>query len=79
MVLCVVVCWRAISVFARRLWHDVIGPANLAVIGQAALVLVVLLALVMVARALLLPFAVLALSVALFIEYREKRSNDGCT
>ena len=75
MALVVAIWWRAIARYANRLWHDVVIRDAMIAVGQASVVLVVLLAQVIFAPSLLPGSAALALAIALLLEFREKRSN----
>jgi len=75
MALLVGIWWRAIARYANRLWHEVVIRDAIVAVGQAIVVLIVLLAQVMLAPGLLPGSAALALTIALLLEFREKRSN----
>jgi membrane protease YdiL (CAAX protease family) len=68
------VWWRPIAEYASRLWHELKARELATAALQAVVVLAVLLAQVMAAPRLLPASAVLALAIALFLEFREKRS-----
>ncbi len=76
MVVFVVVRRRAIAEYATRLWRDVMVREAITGVGQALVVLVVLLAEVLLVPRLLPASAGLALGAALLLERREKRSNE---
>lgn len=75
MVVFVVVRRRAIAEYASRLWRDVMVRESITGVGQAVVVLVVLLVEVLLVPKLLPASAGLALGAALLLETREKRSN----
>jgi membrane protease YdiL (CAAX protease family) len=74
MALLVVIWWRPVVRYANGLWHEVVIRDAVVAVGQATVVLIVLLAQVMFAPRLLPGSAALALTVALLVEFREKRS-----
>ncbi len=75
MALLVVIRWRAIARYASHLFHEVVIRDAIVAVSQAIAVLIVLLAEVMFAPGLLPGSAALALTIALLLEFREKRSN----
>jgi hypothetical protein len=76
MVVFVFVRRRATAEYATRLWRDVMVREAFTRVGQALVVLIVLLVEVLLVPNSLAASAGLALGAALLLELREKRSNE---